>query len=104
MVVLSACDTGLGEVRNGEGVFGLRRAFIQAGTKSLVMSMWKVPDKETKELMVNFYNNIYKKGMNRCQALRQATLKQMQTTKKNHYGSTHPYYWGAFVFMGDPSL
>jgi CHAT domain-containing protein/Tfp pilus assembly protein PilF len=101
MVVLSACDTGLGEVRNGEGVFGLRRAFTQAGAKSLVMSMWKVPDKETKELMVTFYSNIYKKGMNRSQALRQATLKQMKITK-DRYGNSNPYYWGAFIFMGEP--
>ena len=103
MVVLSACDTGLGEVENGEGVFGLRRAFTQAGAKSLVMSMWKVPDKETKELMVNFYSNIYKKGMNRSQALRQATLKQMQITK-DRYKNKNPYFWGAFVFMGEPYL
>jgi tetratricopeptide (TPR) repeat protein len=101
MVVLSACDTGLGEVKNGEGVFGLRRAFTQAGAKSLVMSMWKVPDKETKELMVKFYSNIYKKGMNRVQALRQATLTQIKTTKQR-YGNSNPYYWGAFVFMGEP--
>ncbi|MCD4676270.1 MAG: CHAT domain-containing protein, partial [Desulfobacula sp.] len=100
MVVLSACGTGLGEVKNGEGVFGLRRAFTQTGAKSLVMSMWEVPDKETKELMVNFYNNIYKKGMNRCQALGQAILKQMRITKQR-YGNANPYYWGAFVFMGE---
>jgi CHAT domain-containing protein len=100
MVVLSACDTGLGEVRSGEGVFGLRRAFIQAGAKSLVMSMWKVPDRETKEMMVQFYQNI-KSGMDRCQALRDAALKQIQIVQQR-YGHTNPRHWGAFVFMGEP--
>ncbi|MBC2736542.1 MAG: tetratricopeptide repeat protein [Desulfobacteraceae bacterium] len=100
MVVLSACDTGLGEVRSGEGVFGLRRAFIQAGAKSLVMSLWKVPDRETKELMVQFYHNLKSGEMNRCQALRQATLNEMETVRER-YGHTNPRYWGAFVFMGE---
>ena len=100
MVVLSACDTGLGEVKSGEGVFGLRRAFTQAGAKSLVMSLWKVPDRETKELMVQFYRNIKSGTMNRCQALRQAILDQMETVRKR-YGYANPRYWGAFVFMGE---
>ena len=101
MVVLSACETGLGEVKIGEGVFGLRRAFTQAGTRSLVMSMWNVPDKETKELMVEFYKNIISGKMNRCQALRQAALKEM-TIVKERYGHANPFFWGAFVFMGEP--
>ena len=101
MVVLSACDTGLGEVRAGEGVYGLRRAFTQSGTRSLVMSMWSVPDKETKELMVEFYKNIQSGKMNRCQALRQAALKEMEIVKER-YGHANPLYWGAFVFMGEP--
>jgi CHAT domain-containing protein len=101
MVVLSACDTGLGEVKTGEGVFGMRRAFTQAGTKSLVMSMWSVPDKETKELMIEFYKNIKSGKMNRCQALRQAALREMEIVEER-YGNTNPLFWGAFVFMGEP--
>jgi CHAT domain-containing protein len=101
MVVLSACETGLGEVQTGEGVFGLRRAFTQAGAKSLVMSLWAVPDQETQELMVQFYKNVLSGKMTRCQALRQAALHQMQTVK-DRYGHPHPLYWGAFVFMGEP--
>ena len=101
MVVLSACETGIGEVKTGEGVFGLRRAFTQAGTKSLVMSMWSVPDKETKELMIEFYKNILSGKMNRCQALRLAALKEMKIVKER-YGHTNPFFWGAFVFMGEP--
>jgi len=101
MVVLSACETGVGEVKTGEGVFGLRRAFTQAGARCLVMSMWSVPDKETKELMVQFYKNILSGKMNRCQALRQAALEEMKIVKER-YGLANPFYWGAFVFMGEP--
>ena len=100
MVVLSACDTGIGEIKRGEGVFGLRRAFTQAGAKSLIMSMWSVPDKETTELMVEFYKNIISEKMNRCQALRQAALKEMKIVSER-YGYANPFFWGAFVFMGE---
>ena len=100
MVVLSACETGAGDVKNGEGVYGLRRAFTQAGAKSLVMSMWEVPDRETKELMVSFYKNLQSGKMNRAEALRNAALKQRQKVKAR-YGSDNPYYWGAFVFLGE---
>jgi len=101
LTVLSACETGLGDVKAGEGVYGLRRAFTQAGTRSLVMSMWPVPDRETKELMVNFYKNITAGKMKRSQALRQAALKQMGIVKQR-YGQANPLLWGAFVFMGEP--
>ena len=101
MVVLSACETGLGEVQSSEGVYGLRRAFTQAGTKSLVMSMWSVPDKETKELMIGFYRNVLSGTMTRCQALRQAALKQMRIVK-GRYGHANLFYWGGFVFLGEP--
>ncbi|MGE5257587.1 MAG: CHAT domain-containing protein [Hyphomicrobiales bacterium] len=101
MVVLSACETGLGEVHTGEGVYGLRRAFTQAGAKSMVMSMWSVPDAETKELMIEFYRGIQSGKLNRCQALRQAALKEMAATKQRR-GEANAFYWGAFVFMGEP--
>jgi tetratricopeptide (TPR) repeat protein len=101
MVVLSACETGLGEVRSGEGVFGLRRSFSQAGARSLVMSLWPVPDRETQELMVEFYRNVVTGAMNRCQALRQSMLRQMRIVKER-YGEANPFFWGAFVFMGEP--
>jgi CHAT domain-containing protein/tetratricopeptide (TPR) repeat protein len=100
LVVLSACETGVGEVKNGEGVYGLRRAFTQAGAKSLVMSLWAVPDRETKELMVTFYRNMQSGKMNRAEALRQAALKQQQTVKAR-YGNDNPYYWGSFIFLGE---
>jgi len=99
LVVLSACETGLGEVKKGEGVYGLRRVFTQAGARSLVMSMWSVPDRETQELMVEFYRNAVSGKMDRCQALRQAALKQKEVVRQR-YGKDHPYYWGAFVFLG----
>jgi CHAT domain-containing protein len=100
MVVLSACETGLGEVEAGEGVYGLRRAFTQAGANSLVMSMWSVPDLETKELMTEFYKN-HQAGLKKPEALRAAALKMKQTAR-NRYGSDHPFFWAAFVFMGKP--
>jgi CHAT domain-containing protein len=100
LVVLSACSTGTGEVRVGEGVYGLQRAFTQAGAKSLVMSMWPVPDEETNELMVTFYGNLAK-GQDRAQALRQAALKAMRVAVQRR-GSNNPLFWGAFVFLGDP--
>jgi CHAT domain-containing protein len=103
MVVLSACDTGLGDVKSGEGVFGLRRAFTQAGAKSLVMSLWKVPDKETKELMVQFYRNIKSGKMNRCQFVAAGDPERKGDCPANAiFGHDNPRYWGAFVFMGQP--
>jgi CHAT domain-containing protein len=103
LVVLSACETGLGEVKRGEGVYGLRRAFIQAGTKGLVMSMWSVPDKETKELMTLFYTNLTKHKLNPNAALRKAALDEMQVVKER-YGQAHPLFWGAFIYLGEPKV
>jgi CHAT domain-containing protein len=101
LVVLSACDTGVGEIQNGEGVYGLRRAFLQAGAQSLVTSLWPVPDVETRELMVRFYSLMQEGGIDRAQALRQAALDEMDVVRQK-YGQAHPLLWGAFIFVGDP--
>ncbi|MBF0529931.1 MAG: CHAT domain-containing protein, partial [Deltaproteobacteria bacterium] len=101
LVVLSACDTGLGEVKVGEGVYGLRRAFLQAGTKGLVMSMWQVQDKETQELMIAFYQNMIQGHMSRREALRWAALQEKDIVFQR-YGHTNPVFWGAFVYLGQP--
>jgi CHAT domain-containing protein/tetratricopeptide (TPR) repeat protein len=98
MVVLSACETGLGQVENGEGVFGLFRAFQEAGAESVVMSMWKVDDFSTQQLMTLFFRN-WLSGMNKHEALRQAQLSVLNTVQQRSK-SNLPYYWGAFILVG----
>jgi hypothetical protein len=95
LVVISACETGLGQVHVGEGVFGLWRAFVLAGARTLVMSLWKVPDDQTRELTEDFYGRLLA-GEGRAEALRQAQLAM-----KAKY--PEPFYWGAFNCQGDPS-
>ncbi len=91
LVVLSACETGLGESMGSEGVFGLQRAFKLAGAKSIIMSLWKVPDEQTAELMKYFYSN-YMGGMTKSQALKKA--QQMMKNKNND-----PFAWGGFILL-----
>jgi CHAT domain-containing protein len=83
LVVLSACETGLGTVKNGEGVYGLQRGFIVAGARHLLMSLWKVDDLATRILMEEFYK---------------AWLGTGDALRKDY---PHPYYWGAFVLFGN---
>lgn len=94
LIVLSACQTGLGKVSKGEGVIGLSRALRFAGAENIVVSYWSVDDLSTKILMVSFYQEILK-GLNPEEALKKARLK---TISNPNYAA--PYYWAPFVFIG----
>ena len=94
LVVLSACETGLGEYVSGEGVYGLQRSILEAGSDNVIMSLWKVDDQATQLLINTFYSNWLEQGMSKREALRQAQLYMLNTDK---YKS--PFYWGAFVLI-----
>jgi CHAT domain-containing protein len=95
LVTLSACDTGVGEVKNGEGVYGLRRSFFLAGAETLVMSLWPVSDYVTREMMTSYYSGL-KHGLGRDEALRQAELAMLKRK-----GREHPFYWASFIQSGE---
>ena len=98
--VLSACDTGVGEIRASEGVFGLRRAFQVAGAGTVIMSLWAVDDKATSDWMGALYESRLVKGLDTAEAVRKATLTVLEQQRQKGW-STHPFYWGAFVAVGD---
>lgn len=95
LVVMSACETGLGGVGQGEGIYGLRRALVIAGARSQMMSLWKVDDDATRDLMIEFYRGL-SSGEGRAEALRDA---QISLLKKPAYA--HPYFWASFIHSGD---
>ncbi len=116
LVVLSACETGVGEVKNGEGVYGLRRALVLAGSESQVMSLWQVSDDATRDLMVSYYTRLTK-GEGRTEALRQVQLAMLKGGQRGRQGGaqrgllgnqpragktdySHPYYWASFIQSG----
>ena len=93
LVVLSACDTGRGDIK-AEGIIGLSRAFMASGVPTLVVSLWKVPDDATTSLMTEFYNNIYKRNFDKATAMREAMLTMINDDDPD------PKNWAAFTVIG----
>ena len=96
LIVLSACKTGLGQVIKGEGLIGLTRGFMHAGSPRIVASLWRVEDLGTSELMKRFYQHMAKDGMAPSSALRQAQREMLRSRRWNS-----PYYWAGFVLQGE---
>lgn len=101
LVVLSACETGVGDVARGDGVVGLARALVLAGSKTQVMSLWQVDDEATRVLMVDFYDRLAR-GEGRAEAMRQARLAMLRGEHDGAGGPfDHPFYWAAFLLHGE---
>jgi CHAT domain-containing protein len=117
LAALSACETGLGKVEEGEGVLGLQRAFQLAGARTAVTSLWKVPDTATEALMTRFYGNLWEKRMRKLEALREAQTwlireapahpellrggLERPAPQRQEGAPVSPFYWAAFVLSGD---
>ncbi|MFT4648432.1 MAG: CHAT domain-containing protein/tetratricopeptide (TPR) repeat protein [Glaciecola sp.] len=101
LVTLSACETGLGRSQSGEGMSGFRTTLLRAGAKTVVTSLWKVPDDATQKLMVRFYENLLRNKMGKLEALRDAQLWMLRENRRTHGGDGRPHAWGAFVLSGD---
>ena len=93
LVVLSSCETGVGEAHKGEGVFGLRRALVMAGSRTQVMSLWEVDDQNTRQFMVAYYDRLLT-GQGRSAALRNVQLDML-------HDGIDPSHWSAFMVSGD---
>lgn len=98
MVTLSACETGIGKLRNGEGMLSLARGFQYAGVPSLTITLWKNDDQTTAEIMDSYYKYL-KEGYTKSKALQKVKLEYLETTEETEL--KHPYYWAGFVVLGD---
>ena len=92
LVVLSACETGLGDIQGNEGVYGLQRAFKMAGVEAILMSLWQIPNRQTAELMESFYTYLLEN-----QSIEKAFAQAQQDLKSNY--EDIPYYWAGFVLV-----
>ncbi|MGB1243623.1 MAG: CHAT domain-containing protein, partial [Chitinophagales bacterium] len=101
LAVLSACETGTGPIQQGEGVMSLARAFLYAGCPSVISSLWSVNDEKTSELMSGFYTNL-KEGQTKSSALQNAKISYINDKKRKNENA-HPFYWAAFVQIGNPN-
>ena len=99
MTVLSACDSGKGMFQKGEGSLSLARAFLLAGSRSVVNTLWKVNDESTQEIMINFYKQLAN-GIEKDKALQIAKLNYLE---KNKHVRSHPYFWSGIIIIGDKS-
>ena len=97
LAVLSACNTGIGDVMRGEGIMSLARGFMYAGCPSIVMSLWSVNDEASSSIMEGFYRNLAE-GVDKDEALRQAKIAYLDKTGRR---DAHPYFWAAHVLIGD---
>ncbi len=96
LVVLSACETGIGEEIRGEGLVSLTRGFMYAGAKRVVVSLWSVEDNSTSELMQNYYRKMLEKGKNPVESMRESQLEMLSSEERKA-----PYYWAPFVVQGE---
>ena len=96
LVVLSACQSGLGKLVRGEGMIGLTRAFMYAGTPSVIASLWSVADESTSVLMDEFYKYLIKENLGKTESLRKAKVSLINSKKYSH-----PFYWAPFILTGD---
>ena len=102
-VVLSGCDTGLGDIQEGEGVLGLRRAFQVAGARTLISSLWSVGDEDARDWMVALYRSRFVRGTSTAQAVRVASTASLRS-RRAAGKTTHPFYWAGFIAVGSPEV